>query len=105
MGYARMAGENGVRLVMCKGRHCNADGHAEGLYAILCRVLGEPADFTQRHKLVRWEVANCLSHCDIGPNFVFYPDGEWFHHSDESTVADIIERYREAQMALGVVED
>lgn len=101
MGYSRFAGENGMRLVMCKGRHCNADGKAEGLYACLRDALGEPADFTQRHKLVRWEIANCLSHCDIGPNFVFYPEGEWFHHVDETTLSEIIEKYKVAQIALG----
>lgn len=94
-----------MRLVMCKGRHCNADGRAEGMYTTLCATIGEPADFTQRHKIVRWEIANCLSHCDIGPNFVFYPTGEWFHHADEATLTEIIIHYQAAQNDLEIETD
>jgi (2Fe-2S) ferredoxin len=79
------------------GRHCNAAGRAKPLYDSLTAALGEPADFTQRHKLVRWEVANCLSNCDIGPNLVFYPEGEWYHYTDLSHLTEIIARYHAAE--------
>src|SRR5690606_34894341 len=59
-----------IRLVICMGRTCNATGQAEPLYAELEKQLGEPSDF-RCTKRVRWERANCLSHCGKGPNLAF----------------------------------
>ena len=93
-----------IRLVMCMGRHCNAGGRADPLYEQMRQTLGEPADFRCR-TMVRWERANCLSHCDYGPNFVFYPQGTWFHQVDVEQLATIIAQYRTAQQAMGEGQD
>jgi (2Fe-2S) ferredoxin len=88
-----------VRLVMCMGRHCNADNRAQALYERLVQELGEPATFRCRDN-VRWEIASCLSHCEQGPNFVFYPDGEWFHEVTPEMLDEILAIYRNHQAIL-----
>jgi (2Fe-2S) ferredoxin len=85
-----------IRLVVCMGRHCNANGKAEPLYERLRAELGEPADFRTR-KPIRWERASCLGQCDIGPNCVFYPDGIWFHQLTPADLDEVINIFREEE--------
>lgn len=81
-----------IRLVICMGRTCNATGQAEPLYAELEKQLGEPSDF-RCTKRVRWERANCLSHCGKGPNLAFYPAAEVFHAVDKTQLQAIIAQF------------
>lgn len=92
-----------VRLVMCMGRNCNVNQQNEVLYQRVCEELGEPADFTCR-TTVRWERANCLSHCEIGPNLVFYPEGRWYHHATMDDLDEIFARYHHEQRKVGEID-
>lgn len=81
------------RLVICMSKKtCNAHGEADPLYQHLVDVLGEPSDFRCK-KTVRWEYANCLGQCGLGPNLVFYPDGNWFHYTDSEKLEHIIQEF------------
>jgi (2Fe-2S) ferredoxin len=82
-----------TRLVICMSRKtCNAHGEAEPLYQRLLEELGEPSDF-RCTKSVRWEHANCLGECGLGPNLVFYPEREWFHYTDPEKLEHIIQQF------------
>jgi (2Fe-2S) ferredoxin len=84
-----------IRLVICMSRKtCNAHAEAEPLYQRLLDTLGEPSDF-RCTKMVRWEHANCLGECGLGPNLVFYPKGEWSHYTDTEKLEHIIQHFLE----------
>ena len=81
------------RLVICMSKKtCNTHGEAEPLYQRLVDALGEPSDF-RCTKTVRWEYANCLGQCGLGPNLVFYPKGDWFHYTDPEKLEDVIQQF------------
>jgi len=82
-----------IRLVICmSSKTCNVHGGADLLYQRLLEALGEPSDF-RCTKSVRWEHANCLGKCGLGPNLVFYPKGDWFHYTDPEKLEHIIQRF------------
>jgi (2Fe-2S) ferredoxin len=82
-----------IRLVICMSRKtCNAYGEADPLYQRLLEALDEPSDF-RCTKTVRWEYANCLGQCGLGPNLVLYPDSNWFHYTDPEKLEDIIQQF------------
>lgn len=79
------------RVVLCIGLNCNADRRADPLFERLKSLLGYPNPFIHSGKAVKWEVAGCLKHCDLGPNIVIYPDELWFHGVDEAGLERLIE--------------
>src|SRR5947209_8127037 len=80
------------RLVLCMGAYCNRGGQAEPLYEMLRQRLGEimPA-WTARDKMLRWEIANCLSMCGAGPNIVVYPEDTAHHYVDEAALDRLLQ--------------
>ena len=79
------------RIVLCMGQYCNRGGQAEPLYEMLRQRLGElgPA-WSAPNKRLRWEIANCLSMCDDGPNLVIYPENTCYHHLSASLLEQIL---------------
>jgi (2Fe-2S) ferredoxin len=65
-----------------------ADKLYQRLEAALDAVNGD-----QYPKLVKLEIANCLSMCGTGPNLVLYPEGAAFHHLDDAALQVIVETY------------
>ena len=88
-----------IRLVVCMGKTCNANGAAEPLYEYLRTHLGEPSNFLCR-KQVRWEFANCLGRCEKASNIVFYPMGDWHHHTKLSDMDEIVAQFLEYQREI-----
>lgn len=72
------------------GQHCNQGKRAEPFYERLRQALGEIGPAWSSPKRVRWEIANCLSMCDDGPNLVVYPVGTCHHHLDETLLEQIL---------------
>ncbi len=66
-----------ARIIICNGKHCNADGSGMHLYEYLDSLL-EQYDFFDPPFKVR--TANCLDMCDDGPNMVIYPGNRRFSH-------------------------
>lgn len=84
-----------IRLVICMSKKtCNTYGEAEPLYQQLLETLGEPSDF-RCTKNVRWEQANCLGQCGLGPNLVFYPEGDWSYYTESDDLEQIIQKFLE----------
>jgi (2Fe-2S) ferredoxin len=79
------------RIVLCMGQHCNHGKQAEPFYERLKQALGEIGPAWTARGPVRWEIANCLSMCDDGPNLVIYPEGACYHHLDEDLLEQILE--------------
>jgi (2Fe-2S) ferredoxin len=79
------------RIVLCMGQHCNQGGQAQGFYDRLRQALGDLGPAWSSPRRVRWEIANCFSMCDDGPNLVVYPEGTCYHHLDKATLEQILE--------------
>ena len=79
------------RIVLCMGQHCNRGGQAQAFYERLRQALGELGPAWSSPKRVRWEIANCLSMCDDGPNLIVYPEGTCYHHLSESLLEQILQ--------------
>lgn len=79
------------RVVLCIGRNCNAQGVADAHFERLRAELGYPNPFNHPNG-IKWEIANCLSHCEIGPNLAIYDeDGvRWCHHLNADTLEQVI---------------
>lgn len=77
-----------TRIVLCIGKTCNAAGVGDACFARLREVLGYPNPFTD--SAIKWEIANCLSRCDDGPNLVIYPEGRWIHDLDLAQLEAVI---------------
>ncbi len=77
--------------MLCMGQHCNQGGRAEPFYERLRQAFGEIAPAWGAPRPVRWEIANCLSMCDDGPNLVIYPERICYHHLDQELLDRIIE--------------
>lgn len=80
------------RIVLCMGQHCNRGRQAAALYDRLYTALGDPRPAFMASGPVSWEIANCLDHCEHGPNLVVYPDGDWVHHLDLDALECVIAR-------------
>ena len=85
-------GDQKIRLVLCKGKTCNANGDAEPLYARMVEALGEPSDFRCK-KHVRWEIANCLSLCGSGPNLMLFPEFKHYDRTNPKKLEKIIQEF------------
>lgn len=61
-------------LVLCRGLYCNMDRRADKLYRAIKPLI---EDFNRDHEplRIRLQTANCLNHCEHGPNCVIHPGG------------------------------
>lgn len=75
------------------GRNCNAGGRNDAFYQQLKDLLGYPGLIPSDPTQPKFETANCLDHCEAGPNLVVYPQGCWFHDLDAAALQTIIETY------------
>jgi (2Fe-2S) ferredoxin len=75
------------------GEFCNQDGRADPLYERLRQELGDPVPAFMARGPVTWEIANCLSMCDEGPNVVIYPDDQCYHAVDLETLENVIKEH------------
>lgn len=85
------------RIVLCMGQHCNRDQRSKDRYRRLQELMGYPGFMGTPRNGIKWESANCLSQCELGPNLVIYPQGLWFHELDDEKLEEILDR-------LGLIE-
>ncbi|MBI5958554.1 MAG: (2Fe-2S) ferredoxin domain-containing protein [Chloroflexi bacterium] len=81
------------RFVLCMGQHCNQGKQAEPLYERMSQELGDPGPAFMSRKPITWEIANCLSMCELGPNLVVYPEGTAYHDLDVAALERILHEY------------
>jgi (2Fe-2S) ferredoxin len=79
-----------TRIVVCVGQHCNRDGRAGEFCSLLQTALGDSAPAFMARGPVSWEIANCLNHCELGPNLALYPEGQVIHHLDREALEQVI---------------
>lgn len=76
-------------VFFCTGEYCDPEGRAEGLYHRLERMLGDLAAYDNPQRVKRG-LSPCLGVCWGGPLMVVYPEGVWYHHVDDESLAHIV---------------
>lgn len=80
------------RVVVCRGQYCNMGRRVDKLLKRL-EPMVDAINGDQYPKLVKLEIANCLSMCGAGPNIVIYPEGVICNGVDESMLDAIVDEY------------
>ena len=80
------------RIVLCRGQYCNIGRRADRLYQRLEAAVND-INRDQYPRLIKLEIANCLSMCGAGPNLVLYPEGIAFNHIDDEALEQFISIY------------
>jgi (2Fe-2S) ferredoxin len=73
------------------GQECCADGNASELFKYAksrIKALGINGKGN-----IRMNNAGCLDRCSAGPVLVIYPEGAWYHYTNQQDIDEIIEQH------------
>src|SRR5437762_2763334 len=86
-------------IFFCTGRDCDPAGTTTQLYEQLLCLLGDLGNYRNPQR-VKCGTTTCLGVCNGGPILVVYPDGIWYHHVDETRLAQIVEQHLRAGIPI-----